>query len=58
MIKAYQDFMQKLMNVLIIFACFSISMPTAWVSIASAILLFTWIISGKYSEKFKLIYKN
>jgi len=58
MTKAYQDFMQKLINALIIFACFSIAMPTAWVSVASALLLFAWIISGKYSEKFKLIYKN
>ena len=58
MTKAYQDFMQKLINALIIFACFSIAMPTAWVSVASAFLLFAWIISGKYSEKFKLIYKN
>jgi O-antigen ligase len=58
MIKAYQDFMQKLINAIIIFACFSIAMPTAWVSVASAFLLFAWIISGKYSEKFKLIYKN
>ena len=58
MIKAYQDFMQKLINAIIIFACFSIAMPTAWVSVASALLLFAWIISGKYSEKFKLIYKN
>ena len=58
MIKAYQDFMQKLINALIIFACFSITMPTAWVSVASAFLLIVWIISGKYSEKFKLIYKN
>ena len=58
MIKAYQDFMQKLINAIIIFACFSIAMPTAWVSVASAFLLFTWLISGKYSEKFKLIYKN
>jgi O-antigen ligase len=58
MTKAYQDFMQKLINAVIIFACFSLAMPTAWVSIASAILLFAWIISGKYSEKFKLIYKN
>ena len=58
MIKAYQDFMQKLINAIIIFACFSIAMPTAWVSAASAFLLFAWLISGKYSEKFKLIYKN
>ena len=58
MIKAYQDFMQKLINAIIIFACFSIAMPTAWVSVASTFLLFTWLISGKYSEKFKLIYKN
>ena len=58
MTKAYQDFMQKLINAIIIFACFSIAMPTAWVSVASAFLLFAWIISGKYSEKFKLIYKN
>ena len=58
MIKAYQDFMQKLINAIIIFACFSLAMPTAWVSVASAFLLFAWIISGKYSEKFKLIYKN
>ena len=50
--------MQKLINAIIIFACFSIAMPTAWVSVASAFLLFAWIISGKYSEKFKLIYKN
>jgi O-antigen ligase len=58
MIKVYQNFMKKIMSVLIIFACFSIAMPTAWVSAASAILLFTWIISGDYSKKFRIIIKN
>lgn len=58
MTRAYQDFMQKIINALIIFACFSIAMPTAWVSLASAMLLFAWVISGKFSEKFKLIFEN
>ncbi len=58
MTKAYQDFMKKIMEALIIFACFSIAMPTAWVSIASALLLFAWLISGNYSEKFRIIIKN
>ena len=58
MTKIYQNFMKKIMNALIIFACFSIAMPTAWISVASAFLLFTWIISGDYSEKFRVIIKN
>jgi O-antigen ligase len=58
MISAYQNFMEKIMSALIIFACFSIAMPTAWISVASAILLFAWVISGDYSRKFKIIFRN
>lgn len=58
MISAYQNFMEKIMSALIIFACFSIAMPTAWISVASAILLFAWVISGDYSRKFKIISRN
>lgn len=58
MISAYQNFMEKIMSALIIFACFSLAMPTAWISVASAILLFAWVISGDYSRKFKIIFRN
>ena len=56
--KRYQVFMQKIINFLIIFACFSIALPTAWMSITYVLILISWTISGDYSEKFKRIFNN
>jgi len=56
--KGYQVFMQRIINFLIIFACFSIALPTAWMSITYVLILISWTISGDYSEKFKRILNN
>ena len=56
--KTYQNSIQKIINFLIIFACFSIAMPTAWISVSSGLILIVWIISGNYFVKFKRIFYN
>ena len=58
MLNTYQDVTKKIVQYLIIFASFSIALPTAWVSVASGLILIFWIISGNYNEKFKRILHN
>ena len=58
MLNTYQDSTKKIVQYLIIFASFSIVLPTAWMSVASGLILIFWIISGNYNEKFKRILDN
>ena len=48
----------RILNGLIIFACFSISMPTAWMSIATGLILIFWILSGEFLKKVNIIVNN
>jgi O-antigen ligase len=52
--KTYKD---KILNFLILFSCFSIAMPTAWLSISTSLLLMAWIISGNW-RNFHLMKDN
>lgn len=45
--KTYKD---KILNFLILFSCFSIAMPTAWLSISTSLLLIAWILSGNWRD--------
>jgi len=58
MINDYQNVTKRIVQYLIIFASFSIVLPTAWVSITSGMILIFWIISLNYSEKFRRILNN
>lgn len=42
----------------IVLACFSVNLPTAFMSIASGLFLIFFLISGDYKLKFERIYKN
>ncbi len=44
----YKTYKAKILNFLILFSCFSIAMPTAWLSISTFLLLITWILSGNW----------
>ena len=44
----YKTYKAKILNFLILFSCFSIAMPTAWLSISTSLLLITWILSGNW----------
>ena len=58
MINDYQNVTKRIVQYLIIFASFSIVLPTAWMSITSGMILIFWIISSSYSEKFRRILNN
>lgn len=50
--------MHHLLIFLVIFACFSIALPTAFMSIAMGLFVLVWLVSGDYSAKIKLISNN
>ena len=52
------EFLSKYQIYLIIFACFSIALSTAFMSIAMGLFVMVWIMTGNYNEKFKLIKDN
>ena len=54
----YISFTQTAAIYLIILACFSVNLPTAFMSIASALFFLFFLISGDYKLKFERIYKN
>ena len=54
----YLAYVKKTQLYLIIFACFSIALSTAFMSISMALLVVVWILSGQYSEKYQLIKNN
>lgn len=43
---------------LIIFACFAINLPTAFMSVANSLIIAFWIISGNYRSKINIIKQN
>jgi O-antigen ligase len=49
--KTYKD---KILNFLILFSCFSIAMPTAWLSVSTSLLLIAWIISGNWRDFYSM----
>lgn len=58
MLNRFFDLATKSQIYFIIFACFSIALSTAFMSIAMGLFVFAWILSGNYHEKFKLIKNN
>ena len=54
----YISTMHHLLNFLVIFACFSIALPTAFMSIAMGLFVLGWLVSGDYTAKIKLISNN
>lgn len=58
MLNRFFEFSASSQIYLIIFACFSIALSTAFMSIAMALFVMTWILSGDYLKKFKLITNN
>jgi O-antigen ligase len=58
MINNYQDTTKKIVQYLIIFASFSIVLPTAWISITTGLIFIFWLISGQYKEKLFRILDN
>ena len=50
--------MHHLLIFLVIFACFSIALPTAFMSIAMGLFVLVWLVSGNYTAKIKLISNN
>ncbi len=50
--------MHHLLIFLVIFACFSIALPTAFMSIAMGLFVLGWLVSGDYTAKIKLISNN
>ena len=54
----YISTMHHLLIFLVIFACFSIALPTAFMSIAMGLFVLVWLVSGDYSAKIKLISNN
>ena len=49
---------QKAAIILIILACFSVNLPTAFMSVTSGLLFILFLISGDYKLKFERISKN
>lgn len=54
----YLTYVEKTQLYLIIFACFSIALSTAFMSIAMGLLVIAWIISGNFNEKLQIIKSN
>jgi O-antigen ligase len=54
----YISIMHRLLIFLVIFACFSIALPTAFMSIAMGLFVLVWLVSGDYTAKIKLISNN
>lgn len=56
--KAYKATLQNFFNFLVVFSCFAISLPTAWSSIFSGLILITWMIYGNPIKKIQLAFLN
>lgn len=52
----YVTTMHQLLIYLAVFACFSIALPTAFMSIAMGLFVLVWLTSGNYVEKIKRIF--
>jgi len=53
--QSYQLYAEKIQIYLIIFACFSIALPTAFMSLSMGLLIIVWILSGNYRSKYNII---
>ncbi len=51
----YLVYAEKAQIYLIIFACFSIALPTAFMSLSMGLFVIVWALSGNYQKKFQLI---
>jgi len=49
---------EKMFNFFLVLACFSISLPTAWMSFSSAMLLLFWLLTGNFKDKLIRIKSN
>lgn len=58
MLNRISEFLTKSQIYIIAFACFSIALSTAFMSIAMGLFVLAWIFSGNYHEKIKLIKNN
>lgn len=51
----YLEFAERSQLYLIIFACFSIALSTAFMSISMGLFVLVWMLSGNFAKKFQLI---
>jgi O-antigen ligase len=49
----YRKLIQNILYLLIILCCFSINMPTAWMTIFSSLTILAWLMSGDFNKKFE-----
>lgn len=54
----YLTYIEKTQLYLIIFACFSIALSTAFMSVSMGLFVVAWVILGNYGEKLQLIKKH
>ena len=57
-IKAYKVTPQNFFNFLVVFSCFTITLPTAWSSIFLCLILITWVVHGNLTKKIKFAFHN
>lgn len=55
MTNRYSATSEQILVYLAIFACLSIALPTAFMSISMGLFVIIWAVSGNYSEKFQII---
>ena len=58
MYKTITDFNRKITLWLIVVSAISVTLPTAFMSITSALLIIFWLISGNFEDKFERIKSN
>ena len=58
MMQRYVTSMHQILILLAVLACFSIALPTAFMSIAMGLFVLVWLVSGNYSPKIKRISNN
>ena len=51
----YRKFMQNFLYALIVLTCFSINLPTAWMTIFTTLTILVWTFSGNFNTKFQRI---
>ncbi|MCB8747655.1 O-antigen ligase family protein [Rhodoferax sp. U2-2l] len=54
----YFSFAEKVQIYLVVLACFSIALPTAFMSISMGLFVIAWALSGDYKNKFQLIFNH
>jgi O-antigen ligase len=58
MSNSYKEITESILVYLAIFACLSIALPTAFMSISMGLFVIVWAVSGNYSDKFQIIRNN